>query len=85
MKNAFDILKEMSRTGKDIKLAPLTNIINLNRHGVKGEVTIGVDLNTINRLHAGEKFYGGLILANKKEYEEIEKRFAEEAKQENIK
>jgi len=71
--SAFDVLKEMSERDLDLNLAPMGNLIGVNK--VKGgfEVKIGVPDNIGFRLLNNEQFNGGLILANSEEFRTIEK------------
>ncbi len=71
MKNSFDILKEMAEKNLDINLAPTGNIIEVKIEGSNGKVVIGVPREMAQRLIDEEDFYGGLILANKKQFDEI--------------
>ena len=75
----FDILKKMGDSGMDIKLAPLSNIVELKKLGKNGEVTIGVDHNTIVALLSGKEYVGGLLLADKAEFESVEASFGDSA------
>lgn len=72
-RNSFEILGEMSDKNMDIQLAPLTNIIAADMHGNKGVIKIGVSADLIMRMAKGDHFVGGLILANKEQFESLEK------------
>lgn len=71
--NNYDVLKEMGERRLDIRLAPLSNITNLNyRKKVNGtDVTIGVQGNVVADLGLTHKFVGGLILADKQEFDSV--------------
>ena len=71
--NNFDVLKEMGVRNMDIRLAPLSNIINLNyRKKADGtDVTIGVPGNVVAELGLTHKFAGGLILADKQQFDAV--------------
>jgi hypothetical protein len=70
--NSFLILKEMSDQQKDIRFASIKNIIAVHIVKGSGQVTIGVDGKTAMDLLAGKQFVGGLLLADKKQFDEIE-------------
>lgn len=69
--NSFEKLGKMSKENMDIKLAPLSNILSIDINGNKGEVRIGIDRQTAQRLIDGHDFVGGLILADKKQFDAI--------------
>ena len=66
--NNFDVLKEMSVRDMKVGLSPLDNIVNLKKvkHGT--QVTIGVAGDLVAALGIEHKFVGGLILADKDEF-----------------
>ncbi|RJQ67308.1 MAG: hypothetical protein C4519_24235 [Desulfobacteraceae bacterium] len=68
----FEKFQKMSDEGKDIRLAPQANIqgVDINTRG--GIVHIAVDLQTAHDLMNNKEFYGGLLLADKKQCDEIE-------------
>jgi antitoxin (DNA-binding transcriptional repressor) of toxin-antitoxin stability system len=67
--NSFDVLKAMSLANKDIRLAPLSNILRIQRVKAGTQVTIGFEGDVVAGLANG-RFVGGLILADAREYEE---------------
>ena len=71
MKNSFDVLKEMGEKNLDINLVPLENIIEVKIEGNNGKVVIGLPRSMAQRLIDEEDFNGGLILANKKQFDEL--------------
>lgn len=69
---AFEKLSRMADADMDIRLASLDNIVAIKVVGVKGgEVTFGVDGQTIMDLIAGKRFVGGFLLADKAQFESI--------------
>ena len=66
--NNFDVLKEMGVRDMKVGLSPLDNIVNLKKvkHGT--QVTIGVAGDLVAALGIEHKFVGGLILADKDEF-----------------
>ena len=70
-RNSFDVLREMSEKNMDIQLAPLTNIISADMRGSHGEIKIGVSADIILRMAKGDKFIGGLVLANKEQFDSL--------------
>lgn len=76
--NNFDVLKRMgSRSGK-VQLAPLGNIISAKMVKAGTQVTIGVGGNIIHGIMNGE-YVGGLILADKAEFEATKSEMEAEA------
>ena len=71
MKNSFDVLKEMAEKNLDIKIAPVGNIIEAKVEGKNGKIVIGVPAEIVYRFLNDEQFCGGLILANKKQFDEL--------------
>ncbi len=76
--NSFEVLKKMGENNMDIHLSPLVNIIQINKSKQGYHVTIGVSDNIGFRLSNGEQFNGGLLLANSKQFKEIEDILKEE-------
>ena len=70
----FDVLKAMTK----IQLAPLGNITNMKKVKAGTQVTIGVGGDVIFGL-MNDAYVGGLILADKKEFDEIREKMVEEA------
>ena len=66
--NNFDVLKEMGVRDMKVGLSPLDNIVNLKKvkHGT--EVTIGVAGDLVAALGIENKFFGGLLLADKENF-----------------
>lgn len=59
--HSFDVLKHLSVTNGHIKVAPLTNIISIERTKKGGKVTIGIDAQTTQELLT-EPMNGCLVL-----------------------
>jgi hypothetical protein len=70
--SSFDVLKLMCERNMKIQLAPLENVTYLRKVKAGTQVTIGVGGDVIGSIYAG-KFVGGLILADKEQFREIEK------------
>lgn len=68
----FEKLKFMADNEMDINIAPVSNIIGgqLTKRG--GEFTIGVSAALFRRWMNGEQFCGGLILANRAQFDAID-------------
>ncbi len=62
----FEKFQKMADENSDIRLAPMSNIINIQIKGQKGEVTFGVDRQTAQDLIDNKEFVGGFLLADKK-------------------
>ena len=69
--NNFDVLKRMGELNLDMRLAPLDNITNLRAVKAGTQVTIGVVGNLVSALGLENKFVGGLILADKEEFNHL--------------
>lgn len=69
--NNFDVLKEMGVRNMKISLSPLDNIVNLSKVKLGTQVTIGVAGDLVAALGIEHKFVGGLILADKDEFNGI--------------
>lgn len=70
--NNFDVLKKMSADNMDIMLLP--NATNRHAVDVKGEntyITYGAPKELGLRFLKGDKFVGGVILANETQYNEV--------------
>ncbi len=74
--NSFDVMKEMGQRNGKLYLAPLGNIIRLQTVKAGLQVTIGVDASMMAGL-AGDGYVGGLILADKAEFEALSKELEE--------
>jgi hypothetical protein len=66
--NNFDVLKEMGQRNLKIQLAPLYNVTSLKKTKHGTQVTIGVAGDIVAALGLENKFVGGLILADKEEF-----------------
>ena len=74
--NNFDVLKTMAERNLKISIAPLSNVIRANYYAKRGtEVTIGCAGQIVVELERGA-FVGGLILADREQYEQICKELA---------
>lgn len=67
--NNFDVLKIMGERNMDLRLAPLSNIINLKKVLAGTHVTIGVEGDVVSALGLESRFVGALILADKKQFD----------------
>ena len=67
---AFDVFKAMSRRNMDIRLSTLDNIIQLRKVKAGTNVTIGVYGDIVGSVFNG-KFVGGLLLADKEQYQAV--------------
>ena len=65
--NHFIVLKVMAEESPDIRLAPLANIIRIQKTKAGTQVTIGVEGDLVSSIYLG-KFVGGLILADKEQF-----------------
>ncbi len=79
--NSFDVMKEMGRRNGKLYLAPVSNILRFQKVQAGVQVTIGVDGSLLHGL-MNDEFCGGLILADKQEFDAVsqELREAEEAR-----
>lgn len=68
MINNFDVLKRMGESNRNIRLAPLSNIVRVKYTKKGTEITIGVSGNVVMDVATGN-FVGGLILADKEEFD----------------
>jgi hypothetical protein len=78
MANSFDVLKAMAESNGKIQLAPLSNILRMHKVKAGTQLTIGVGGDVITGLTFGE-FVGGLILADKTEFDATAARLDKEA------
>lgn len=69
--NNFDVLKRMGEKGLDIRLAPLGNITNLRKVKAGTQVTMGIEGNLVAALGIDNKFVGGLILADREQFDRV--------------
>lgn len=65
----FQVLDAMAAANKDIRLAPLGNIVNLRKVKAGTQVTIGVEGDLVAAIGIHGRFVGGLILADKAEFD----------------
>lgn len=82
---SFEVFQKMCDSNADIKLAPLKNIIKINIYGQNGEVTFGVPREVAQELMddtEGVKHVGGLLLANKEQFETLQVHYADEPDEE---
>jgi hypothetical protein len=70
MVNNFDVLKEMGNRNLDIKAAPLSNISSARKVKAGTQITIGFGGDIVADIERG-KFNGALILADRKEFEQV--------------
>jgi len=83
--NAFDVIKKMSDDGnKNIRLAPLSNIIAVDQKGKKCTITVGVEAEDVKNYMLNKIGYGGLLLIDKEAYEATEKEIQAAPRQEEI-
>lgn len=69
--NHFDVLREMGKRNLDVRLAPLDNITNLKKVRAGTQVTIGVAGDVVAAIGIEGRFVGGLILADKTQFEAL--------------
>lgn len=77
--SAFDVLKIMCARNLNIQLAPMENIAELKKVRAGTEVTIGVAGDMVGAIFKG-KFLGGLILADKDQFDEIKRELEAQVK-----
>lgn len=76
--NNFDVLKEMGNRDGNISMAPLSNIIRVRKVKAGTQITIGVAGNdVVGRIARGE-LYGGFIMADKAEFDQVKKEMEEQ-------
>lgn len=69
--NPFDVFAEMVRTNnKKIELAPLNNVLRMNRTKQGDQITIGTADGTMVKIYSG-KVRGGLVLCDSEEFERV--------------
>jgi hypothetical protein len=79
--NTFDIWSRMvERDDKAIEIAPLGNVTRLQKVKEGTNVTIGVSGDRIGSIYQG-KFIGGLVLCDKKRFDEVKAEMEAEAAQ----
>ena len=71
--NNFDVLKAMCARNLDIHIAPLSNITNLKKVKAGTQVTIGVGGDWVAKLGLEQAYVGGLLLANKEQFDELKR------------
>ena len=71
--NNFDVMKVMSERNMNIMLAPIgTNFVRAKQTKLGTEVTMGCPDSVLAGLLApGQNFVGGLILADKTQFEQV--------------
>lgn len=67
----FDVLREMSARGGNIQIAPLNNILRMQKVKLGTQITIGVGGDVLTGITMG-KFVGGLLLADRDEFTAIQ-------------
>ena len=72
MTDNFDVMKAMANANRDIRLAPLTNILRAQYTKKGTQITIGVEGNVVAAIMRGD-FCGGLILADKVQFRETKR------------
>ena len=70
--NGFDVLKAMSVANKDIRMAPLSNILRVQLTKAGTQITIGFEGDVVGAIANG-RFVGGLILADAQQFAETER------------
>jgi hypothetical protein len=75
--NNFDVMKRMCEFDRDIRLAPLGNIIRLQKTKAGTQITIGVEGDVVAAIANG-RLVGGLILADKAEFDQTKRELAAE-------
>jgi hypothetical protein len=75
--NNFDVMKAMSAENKDIRLAPLDNVTNLQKTKAGTLITIGAPGDLVAAIGVHRQFVGGLILADKIQFNETKERLSQ--------
>ncbi len=70
--SGFDVMKEMSRRNMDIRLSTLDNISEVCKVKAGTKITIGFYGDVVGAI-ATNKFVGGLLLADKEQFESVRK------------
>lgn len=78
--NNFDVLKVMGERNLDIRLAPFANVTNLRKVRAGTQVTIGVEGDVVAAIGLQGRFVGGLILADKAQFEETKRELEAEGR-----
>lgn len=68
---AFEKMQKMNDENMDIRLAPLSNICNVEIKGGNGFVTFGVPRSVAQDLIDNKEFVGGFLLCNKEQYDKL--------------
>jgi hypothetical protein len=76
--NNFDVMKAMGEQNKDIRLAPMANILRLQKVKAGTQITIGVEGDVVGAIANG-RFVGGLILADKAQFDETKRQLQAKA------
>ena len=69
---AFDVLKVMCRRNMDVRLSTLENLLKVRKVKAGTNITIGFGDDVVGALAVG-KFLGGLLLADRKQFEAVRK------------
>ena len=67
--NNFDVMKAMAQQSKDIRIAPIGNIISARKVKAGTQITIGFGADVVGGLATGQ-YVGGLILCDKDQFDE---------------
>jgi len=76
--NNFDVMKAMSAANKDIRLAPLSNVTKLQKTKAGTLITIGAEGDLVAAIGVEGRFVGGLILADKAQFDETKRALEEQ-------
>jgi hypothetical protein len=74
----FDVMKRMSEKNLDIRLAPVGNILSARKVRAGTQITIGFGDDVVAAIAAG-RVCGGLILADKAQFDETKRELEREA------
>ncbi len=73
--NGFDVMKEVSRRNGKIFMAPLGNILRMNKVKAGSQITIGVPYEVMMGL-IQDRYVGGLFVVDKEEFARVEAELA---------
>lgn len=65
--NNFDVMKTMSERGMKIYLAPMSNVVRMQKTKRGDEITFGCEDGMMFGINDG-KYVGGMILCDKEEF-----------------
>lgn len=68
----FEVLREMANRNLDINLAPITQILRMNKTRFGCEITIGAPAELMQKITLGN-YGGGLLAYNVSEFEALKK------------